>query len=73
MDNLTEMTINKIRQVTFKIIEQAGLIDSVKDKNIQPQILENKVIEAIRLDNANWLKIFFVSDMDIAQMTKQDG
>jgi len=37
MNDLTEITQNKIKQVTFKILEQAGIIDNVKFKTIQPQ------------------------------------
>ena len=64
-DRLTENTKNKIRQVTFKIQEQAGIIDSVKNKMTQPQLLDTTVIKAIASDNKNWLKVFFMSDIDI--------
>ena len=64
-DRLTENTKNKIRQVTFKILEQAGIIDSVKNKMTQPQLLDTTVIKAIASDNKNWLKVFFMSDIDI--------
>ena len=65
LDNLTETTQKKIRQVTFKILEEAGIIDNVKTKNIQPQLLDNKAINSIISDNPNWLKVFFYSDKDI--------
>jgi len=68
MDKLTEITRNKIRQVTFKFLEQAGIIDNVKTKIIQPQLLDNSVIEAILADDYNWLKVFLISDMDIENM-----
>lgn len=65
MEKLTEITQNKIRQVTFKILEQAGIIDSVKNRMIQPLLLDATVIKAIASDNKNWLKVFFMSDIDI--------
>lgn len=65
MENLSELTQNKVRQVTFKILEQAGIIDTVKTKVIQPQILDDKVSKAIVSDDAEWLKVFLMSDMDI--------
>jgi len=68
MDKLTEITRNKIRQVTFKFLEQAGIIDNVKTKIIQPQLLDNSVIDAILADDYNWLKVFLISDMDIENM-----
>jgi hypothetical protein len=65
MDKLSEATVSKIKQVTFKILEQAGMIDSIKSKSIQPQILDSIIINEIALDNKEWLKIFFMSDLDI--------
>jgi hypothetical protein len=65
MEKLTERTEKAIHQVTFKILEQAGIIDSVKNKSIQPQLLDANIIRVITSDNKNWLKIFFMSDMDI--------
>ena len=65
MEKLSELTVNKIKQVIFKILEQAGIIDSVKSKMIQPQLLDANIINVITSDNKNWLKIFFMSDMDI--------
>ena len=70
MDILTDITQKKIKQVTFKILEQAGIIDSIKSKVIQPQIIDRKVTAAIVSDNPNWLKVLFISDMDITTMRK---
>ena len=70
MDTLTDITQKKIKQVTFKILEQAGIIDSIKSKVIQPQIIERKVTHAIVSDNPNWLKVLFISDMDFTTMRK---
>lgn len=70
MDILTDITQRKIKQVTFKILEQAGIIDSIKSKVIQPQIIDRKVTDAIVSDNPNWLKVLFISDMDITTMRK---
>jgi hypothetical protein len=70
MDKITELTEKKIKQVTFKILEQAGIIDSIKSKVIQPQIIDKKVMDAIALENPNWLKVLFMSDMDITAIRK---
>lgn len=66
MESLTENSQNKIRQVVFTILAQAGIIDSVKNKTIQPQILDTQIINTIVEDDAQWLKVFFMSDIDIA-------
>lgn len=65
MDTLTEMTEKKIKQVTFRILEQAGLIDTTKSRIIQPQIIDFKLMNAIVQDNQDWLKVLLVSDIDI--------
>jgi len=70
MDELTEITQKKIQQVTFKILEQAGIIDNVKTKIIQPQLLDKQVIDTIISDDADWLKVFLISDMDIVNLTQ---
>lgn len=69
MDSLTEGTQKKIRQVIFLILEQSGLIDSAKSKIIQPQILDNLVLKSILEDDKQWLKVFFMSDIDIENLT----
>ena len=65
MYKMSDLTHKKIRQVLFKVLEQAGIIDSIKNKEIQPQLLDDKLISAITNDNKKWLRLFFVSDMDI--------
>lgn len=68
LEKLTEQTQQKIREITFKIYEQAGIIDTVKSRMIQPQFVDSKILEAVRKDNPNWLKIFLISDMDIKRV-----
>lgn len=65
LEKITDKTTYKIRQVTFKILEQAGIIDTIKNRILQPQILDSEVIKAITSDNKEWLKVLLVSDMDI--------
>ena len=64
MEDLTEETEKKIKQVTFKILEQAGIIESVKTKTIQAQIIDQSVIDVITKDHTDWLKIFFLNETD---------
>lgn len=65
MESLTEKSQIKIRQVVFTILAQAGIIDSAKNKTIQPQILDAQIMNTIIEDDAQWLKVFFMSDLDI--------
>ena len=63
--NLTDQTQAKVKQVIFKILEQAGIIDNVRDKEIQLQLLGESTKKSIIEDNPEWLKVFLLSDMDI--------
>lgn len=63
--NLTDQTQAKVKQVIFKILEQAGIIDNVRDKEIQLQLLQESTKKSIIEDNPEWLKVFLLSDMDI--------
>jgi len=63
--SLTDQTQAKVKQVIFKILEQAGIIDNVRDKEIQLQLLGESTKKSIIEDNPEWLKVFLLSDMDI--------
>jgi hypothetical protein len=62
MDKLTEITQSKIRQVIFKMMEQAGIINHVKTKVLLPQLLEGSIVVAIREDDPDLLKVFLLND-----------
>ena len=62
MEMLTEQTEYKIRQVTFKILEQAGIINDIKERILQPQLLNPEIVQVIVNDNKKWLKVFMLSD-----------
>lgn len=68
MESLTQLTEKKIKQVTFKILEQSGIIDNIKKRTIQPQIVDHKLLRIIVEDNVNWLKVLLLSDMDIEKV-----
>ncbi|MDD2323789.1 MAG: DUF1819 family protein [Bacteroidales bacterium] len=69
VNNLTDKTKAKIRQVLFKILEQAGLIDDVNNRNIQPQFLDHELTKAIVNDDSALLKVFLLSDAEIQNLT----
>ncbi len=65
IESLSETTLKKIKQVTFKILEQAGIINNLKDKEIQPQFPDPEVCQTIAAVSPQWLKIFLLSEQDI--------
>lgn len=62
VDSLTEITQSKVRQVIFKVLEQAGMIDHVKSRLLQPQLMEELVIQTVAEDNPELLKVFMLND-----------
>lgn len=69
LEELAESTAKKIKQVTYKILEQTGLIDSVESKSINPQLVDEKVARAVLEDDPEWLKIYLLSNLDVANRT----
>ena len=69
LEQLTELSKAKIRQVLFKMLQEASIIDDIKSRTIQPQLLDPKLQQAIANDNKEWLKVFFISDSDIDNTT----
>ena len=65
LEEFSESTSRKARQVTWRILEQAGLIDNTKDKRIMPQFVNQRVLNALTEDDATLLKIFLMTDHDI--------
>lgn len=68
LEQFSESTLKKAKQVLFLILEQSGIINNTKDKIIQPQILSPLVLNAIADDEPLLLRIFMMSDRDIKQL-----
>ncbi len=68
LDEFSESTRKKAKQVMYRIMEQAGIINNAIDKTIQPQILQQDVINAIVKEDPVWLKIFMMPDKDIKKL-----
>jgi hypothetical protein len=68
LEEFSETTLKKGKQVMFRILEQAGIINNVVDKKIQPQLLQKDVIKSIVVDDPKWLRIFLMPDTDIKQL-----
>ena len=68
LETYKDSTFDKAKQVLFLILEQSGIIDNIKDKRIQPQLIHRSVLKAIVADDHNLLKIFLLSDRDIKEL-----
>lgn len=69
LEAFSDSTAKKARQVVFKILEQGGLIDSTKNRNILPQIVGQDVINVIMKDNPELLKVFLMTDAEIKEFS----
>lgn len=68
LEMFSESTRKKAKQVMYRILEQAGIINNAVEKTLQPQILQQEVINALLKEDPLWLKIFMMSDRDIKQL-----
>lgn len=71
LETISESTKNKIKQVLFKILEQAEIIDSVKNKYIQKPYISEELIKVIVEDNPQYLKAFLYNDGEINEFVKR--
>ena len=71
LNTISESSQSKLKQVMFKMFEQAGFIDSVKNKNIQKPYLSEKLIKLIIQDNPKYLSAFLYSDNEINENIKR--
>jgi len=71
LNTVSEATQYKLKQVMFKMLEQAGFIDSVKNKNIQKPYLSAELIKLIVQDDPKYLSAFLYSDNEINEHIKR--
>jgi Putative inner membrane protein (DUF1819) len=66
LEQLADSTKKKIKQVVFKVLEQAGIIDSIKTRNIQIPHIGRSFEKMIYEANPNDLKLLLYTDQRIA-------
>ena len=71
LENITEATQYKLKQVLFRILEEAMIIDNTKSKNILKPHLSAEVIKLIIKDNPIYLKAFLYTDYEIEKMKER--
>jgi len=71
LNTISHTTKYKLKQVMFKIFEQAGFLDSVKNKNILKPYLSEELIKLIVEDDPIYLKSFLYNDYEINQFIEK--
>lgn len=68
LERLTESTRKKLRQVTFRMLREAGLL--TKRNAISPVILTSRVAQAVGGRSPDDLRAFLLSDKEITELLK---
>lgn len=71
LNTISESTQYKLKQVMFKMFEQAGFFDSAKTKNIQKPYLGEELIKLIVQDDPKYLTAFLYNDNEISEHIKR--
>lgn len=68
LNTVTDSTKYKLRQVMFKMFEEAELITSTKEKIIKKPLLSRNLCKIIKNDDENYLKAFLLSKDEIERI-----
>lgn len=65
IDTFSDSTLKKGKQVLYKMLEQSGIINDVRDRQIVPQFVTLDVVQVVTQDQPSYLKLFLMSDLDL--------
>lgn len=65
LQNISEKTQYRIKNLIFRMLAQSGLIDSVKNKNIQKPYIPKELENIVANYSVKYLAVFLYSDTDI--------
>jgi hypothetical protein len=68
LDALTESSSIKLRTVIWRMLAEAGFLESTKTGIIIPFMLSEELAKVIIDDNPEWLKVFLLPDRDIERL-----
>nr|WP_298673226.1 DUF1819 family protein [uncultured Prevotella sp.] len=72
VNEVSETTLKKIRQVIFKILEETGLITSTNDGDIDKPYISTELEHAIVSDNPRWLVCLLYSDDEMREAIERN-
>lgn len=68
LEEVTEKTINKVRQVIFRILEQTELVETAENGILKRPYLTEELERLIVKDGAEWLAIYLYSNNEISNL-----
>ena len=72
VNEVSETTLKKIRQVIFKILEETGLITRTNDGDIDKPYISTELEHAIVSDNPRWLVCLLYSDDEMREAIERN-
>ena len=69
IEDLTDKSRAKIKQVLVRMLAEAGLIDSTSNQRIQRTVPSNALVRIIAKTDAKRLRFLLLSDADIRQLS----
>lgn len=69
LEAITDLTVAKMRQVTFRILEQTELVESAETGILRRPYLTQLTERVITQDHPQWLTIFLYSNTEISRLT----
>jgi hypothetical protein len=73
LENITEITSKKVKQVVFKLLEQVGLITNIKNGIILKPFLSSQVLKVILEDDPSYLSAFLCSGEEIKVLIEKSN
>ena len=68
LEQVSEDTVYKMRQVTFRILEQTELIEDINSGILRRPYLSEAIERLIVRDDSKWLAIYLYSDNEISNL-----
>jgi hypothetical protein len=68
LEQVSEDTVYKMRQVTFRILEQTELIEDINSGILRRPYLSEAIERLIVRDDPKWLAIYLYSDNEISNL-----
>jgi hypothetical protein len=68
LEQVSEDTVYKMRQVTFRILEQTELIEDINSGILRRPYLSEAIERLIVRDDPKWLAIYLYSDIEISNL-----
>lgn len=68
LEQVTEKTLNKVKQVIFRILEQTELVETAENGMLKRPYLTEELERLIVKDGAEWLAIYLYSNNEISNL-----